>query len=197
MDIFIEDKKGYGWTSSQLIADIGKEVKDENFEHLIIVTDGGVDSEEIKKCDDKVKEYNLQFRYVSIYIIGSDGDESVGCPFCRGIPGVTYKTEDNGEEKKLATCNKDDTEALQNIDKIKSLEQFNSKYLNLFNAIRSKCLGKKEDNDLKNALNDFKKNITIPGEEQKDFDLKFNKLNDMASGILYDISNAENITAAN
>ena len=80
MDNFISEEDGPDGTSSYYIAEIGRETKGENFEHLIIVTDGQVGSGDIDESDRRVHEYGLRFKYVSNYIIGSKGDESVGCP---------------------------------------------------------------------------------------------------------------------
>ena len=86
MDNFIAAQRGYDETCSYLIAEIGKETKNENFEHLIIVTDGEVDFSDIDESDRKVKEYGLNYKYVSTYIIESGGNESVGCPYSRKCP---------------------------------------------------------------------------------------------------------------
>ena len=66
---FFEEMDGEKGTNSSLIADIAEEEKDNNFEHLIIITDGDVKSEEIDKSDKKFKEYNLHFSFVSCFII--------------------------------------------------------------------------------------------------------------------------------
>ena len=83
MDNFIQ-KKGCDGIDSYLIAKIGKETKNQNFELLIIVTDGHVSTCSIEKSDKKVQQYGLQYRFLSTYIIGRGGDESIGCPFSRG-----------------------------------------------------------------------------------------------------------------
>ena len=90
---FFKERHGY------YIAEIGKETKSENFEHLIIITDGSVDSHDIDESDRRVHEYGLHFKYVSYYIIGSNGDESVGCPYARGNPNTIYIIDNDGNEK--------------------------------------------------------------------------------------------------
>lgn len=101
MDSFIKSEKGYDRSRhSHYIAEIGKENKNENFEHLIIVTDGRVDYDDIDESDRKVHQYGLKYSFVSNYIIGSDGDESVGCSYSRECPGITYMIKDNGGEIK-------------------------------------------------------------------------------------------------
>ena len=140
MDEFIREQDGNKGTRSHLIAEIGKETKYENFQHLIIVTDEGVSYEEIDECDKKVKEYDLHFSYVSTYIIGEDGNESVGCPFSRDCPGITYKIDNEGNEKKQASLAKEDLTTFNNIDKITSLNSFNNQYKLLYSAFRAKFL---------------------------------------------------------
>ena len=188
MDSFIAGKKGFGETLSYLIAEIGKETKNENFEHLIIVTDGRVSTNNIDKSDKKVQEYMLQYNYVSTFIIGSGGDESVGCPFSRGCPGITYIIDNNGNKKEKASLSREDQKALDQIESIGNWSSFKSKYQNLFNAIRAKCLGRNADFDLKNKLNNLKSRIKDAGNEQNDFDAKFNNLFRMADGQLRDVN---------
>ena len=50
MDKFIQGRKGTDGTVSYYIAEIGKETLNENFEHLIIVTDGKVSEGDIDEC---------------------------------------------------------------------------------------------------------------------------------------------------
>ena len=176
MNNFINNKSGGGGTDSYLIAEICRETKGENFEHLIIVTDGGVGSGDIDESDKRVKNYGLQYSYVSTYIIGHGGNESVGCPYSRGCPGVTYIIDDYGNERKQASLSSEDQKALNDIDKIKTWNEFKSKYNNLFNAIRAKCLGKEADANLKNQLNNLKSRINDVGSEGNDFNNKFNEL---------------------
>ena len=195
MDDFIAKEDGDEGTESYLIAEIANETKSGNFEHLIIVTDGEVSKEDIDECDKLVKMYNIQFSYVSVYIIGNGGNESVGCPFCRGCPGVTYKIDNNGNEKKLAAISLEDKKELENINNINSWNSFKNKYLNLFNAIRAECLGKEQNEDLKKKLNSLKSRINDFGAERNDFDIKFKKLYDMADGKIRDVNAAESITA--
>jgi len=184
MDSFISEKKGYDGTQSFNIAEIGRETKFENFEHLIIVTDGCASIEDIDESDRKVKNYGLQYSFVSTYIIGSGGDESVSCPFCRNCPFTTYLVDYNGNETIRASLSKEDLYTLNKINTINNWNDFNSKYQSLFNAIRSKMLGKNEDSDLKNKLNSLKVRITDAGSEQNDFVNKFNNLLYMANGNL-------------
>jgi hypothetical protein len=190
MDKFINDKYGPDGTSSYYIAEIGRETKNENFEHLIIVTDGEVGTYDIDESDRRVQQYGLQYSFVSTYVIGSGGDESVGCPFSRGCPGETHIIDDYGNEKIVASLSREDQNALNNIDNINDWNTFKAKYQNLFNAIRAKCLGKDADQELKNKLNNLKNRIKDTGNEQNDFLTKFNALYRMADGQIRNVQNA-------
>ena len=67
------------------IAKIAKE--NPNYrEHLIIVTDGSVNSQCIDECDRFLAKENIEFKFVSVYMIGRQANESVGAPFCRNSP---------------------------------------------------------------------------------------------------------------
>ena len=188
MDNFISSEYGPDGTTSYYIAEIGRVTKNENFEHLIIVTDGCVSTTDIDESDRRVEKYGLQYSYVSTYIIGSGGNESVGCPFSRGCPGVTYIIDNYGNETQKASLSSEDQKALNNINSINNWSDFKSKYQNLFNAIRAKCLGRKTDIDIKNKLNNLRNRITVVASEKNDFNEKFKILYDMADGKLRDVN---------
>ena len=190
MESFLSGAKLGGGTDSYLIAEIGRETKSDNFEHLVIVTDGGVGSGDIDESDNRVKQYGLQYSFVSTYIIGRGGEESVGCPYSRGCPGVTYLIDMKGNERQQASLSREDQQALKDINSINNWSIFKTKYLNLFNAIRARCLGKEADSDLMDKLNNLKSRIKDIGSEQSDFDNKFNELYRMANGKIRDVKNA-------
>ena len=193
MDKFIEQKIGSDDTISYYIAEICRETKNENFEHLIIVTDGEVEEKDIDESENRVKKYELQYSFVSTYIIGKGGNESVGCPFCRGCPGNTYIIDQFGNQSIKASLSNEDLDTLKNIDKINNYITFIFKYKNLFNAIRAKCLGRNADKELKTQLINLKNRISYTFKETEEFNNKFNTLYNMADG---QIRNVQNATAA-
>ena len=190
MDNFITGQKGTDGTTSYYIAEICRETKNENFEHLIIVTDGEVQPKDIDESEVRVNKYGLNFSFVSTYIIGKGGNESVGCPFSRGCPGNTYLIDQFGNETIKASLSNEDLNTLKNIDMINAWLTFKSKYPNLFNAIRAKCLGRNADEELKTKLNNMKDRIYYAGSEQNDFITKFNTLYNMANGQIRNVENA-------
>lgn len=150
MESFLSGAKLGGGTDSYLIAEIGRERKSDKFEHLVIVTDGGVGSGDIDESDNRVKQYELQYSFVSTYIIGRGGEESLGCPYSRGYPGVIYHIDMKGNERHQASLSREEQQALKDINSIDKWRIFKTKYLNLFNAIRARCLRKESDSDLIN-----------------------------------------------
>ena len=193
MDEFIQNKNGSDLAYSYYIAEIGKETKNENFEHLIIVTDGQVSEGSIDESDKRVQRYGLQYRFVSTYIIGSGGDEFVGSPFSRGCPGETHIIDQYGNERIQASLSKESQQELNNIDSINNWNTFKLKYENLFNSIRDKCLGRNADEELKNKLNYLKNRIKDAKNEEDDFIIKFNKLYKMADGQISNVKNASTV----
>ena len=166
---------------SYYIAEIGRETKNENFEHLIIVTNGRVGSKDIDESDQKVFQYGLKYRFVSFCIIGNEGDESVGCPYTRNTISVTYLVDNFGNEKSITSISREDRKALESIDYINNWKTFESKYDNLFNAMRGIYLEGKENLDLMNKIKNMKSRISDAGYKQNEFNNKCSVLYQLAS----------------
>ena len=184
---FLEEMDGVQGTLSSLIAKIANVERENNFEHLIIITDGDVKEDEVDLSDKLVKEYKINFSFVSTYIIDTTGEklnESVGCPYSRNCPGSTFIVLKDGSQKEKASLLKEDLEIFEQIENIKTFEEFNSKYYNIFRAIRAKCLGKKSDTQLKEKFLNFKNKIKIPNNKKNEFEIKINELENMINGSL-------------
>ena len=182
---FIHNKDGEKGTSSSQIAEIANIEKENNFEHLIIVTDGDVKNEEIDKSDQKFKEYDLHFKFVSCFIVdtGDVKTESVGCPYSRDCPSFTYIVDSQGNQKEQASLLEEDIQIFNNLEKIQSYEEFEQKYENIYRIFRAKCLGKDTNIELKEKFNNFKKKIiNVPDNKIEEFNKKIDKINDMING---------------
>ena len=181
-------RAGLGGTASELIADIVNIEKNSGIEHLIIFTDGSVNGGSIDKSDEKMKNCEINFKYVSTYIIGSGGDRSVGAPYCRGEPNVTYLYKSENSPEKLASLSHAELSLFNNFtSQIMTYNQFISKADMLKNVIEAVMYGKEKDNDLINKLNILKSNIlshSLTSAESTDFDNKFNVLYQIANGAL-------------
>ena len=111
----MKKKYGIGDTYPYLIADIIEEEKSNNCRHLVIITDGCVSENKINKADEKIKNINYNFDYVSVYILGDDADLSIGAPFCRNTPNKTFsKKGPNDILKEEITLSKEDIQTLDN-----------------------------------------------------------------------------------
>ena len=102
IDKFIAQRGGNGGASSELIADIIKKEKSSGCEHLVIVTDGMVDTDSIDKSDKRMNNYGISrtpLLYVSSYIIGDEGDLSVSARYCRSCLNKTYHINSKGTKE--------------------------------------------------------------------------------------------------
>jgi hypothetical protein len=179
-------------TKSDLIADIIYDEINSGLEHLVIVTDGSVDSGCIDASDAKMKDinekFNFHFKFVSVNIISSDGDydRTVGAPYCRGDPSVTYiYSEENKEPEKLASLSNEQIALIDDFYKISSYNEFISKYEKLGFALEAQMYGKNADTDLLNKLTTMKNNIlnsSLSTTEQNDFNKKYESLFNMCNG---------------
>ena len=179
---------GLGGTASELIADIISLERNNGIEHLIIITDGSVNSDSIDKSDKKMKANNIHLKFVSTYIISSGSyDRSVGAPYCRGDPNITYlyKTENNFE--KLASLSHADLQLLENFTNISSYNEFNSKAEDLRRVLEAQMYGRNSDNNLLNRINNLKTKIlskTLNQQQKDDFMQKYNILYEICNGAL-------------
>ena len=187
MNQYIKDQRGSGGTDSSQIAQLiyQEKLKNEKFEHIIIVTDGQVPQNYIDTSDNLVKKYGLKFDYVSSYLINllNDVNESVGCPYCRESPGTTYIIFNNGTEKQLVTLTQKDRNIFQNINNINKWNDFKLKYENLFRAIRAECLGKERNQTITSDLNALEKRISDSVTDINDFKEKIKKLKELNGGL--------------
>ena len=183
---FINEMDGIKGTKSSLIAEIANIERDNKFEHLIIITDGDVDNKEIDLSDQKVKEYNLHFSFVSTFIIDTGdikrGGETVGCPYSRDCPGFTYIVDPQGNQTEKASLFEDDIQIFQNLKQIKTYDEFKLKYGNIYRIFRAKCLGKNPDDEIRNKFIEFKNNIKVPKKDINDFKKKINDIEFMVNG---------------
>ena len=198
---WIEKKKCDDGTDSIYIAKAAKDAGPEYWGHLIIITDGKVKKEEIAKCDDYIRENNIKFKYVSTYVIGPDGDLSVGAPFTRGCENQTINVLTYGNHEVKMKLSEKALESFEKIDQIENYEEFRESYGKLVNSILAKMLGKDEDKILKEKLNKLKKKVESSPILQKKkvlkhkFEIQWNKLYDMANGKVSDNFSFDSISA--
>lgn len=194
----IEKKYGIGDTYPYLIADIIEEEKSNNCRHLVIITDGCVSENKINKADEKIKNINYNFDYVSVYILGDDADLSIGAPFCRNTPNKTFsKKGPNDILKEEITLSKEDIQTLDNLEEYSNYEKFINNYDKILKAVQAKCIGT-SDKFLKIKLEAMFDNIL---KSNKNIDYEFintkkNILIGMAEGSLKNNFTLDKINAA-
>ena len=180
IDNWIKSQKGQGLTNPANIALIANSSPSHR-EHLIIVTDGEVGESKIQESDKLMAEFNIQFQFVSVYIIGKKANLSVGAPFCRGCPFRTIFINEK-ERNKGPKLSQDEIYAFNNISNINSISEFDLNYDKLFSAIKAKQLGKNGDDDIKDKLSSLKNRLinTLSEPKKTEFEKKWEKLFEIA-----------------
>ncbi len=187
IDDWIKERKGKEGTNTENIAKLAHNCPNQR-EHLIIVTDGEVNESFIKGSDRLMEQYNIQFKFVSVYIIGDEGNLSVGAPFCRGCPNRSIQILDENKRNSGPTLSLDEISALNNINGINSFNQFDNTYDKLLSAIKARQLGRNADNELCEKLKLLNDRIinSLNEEQKNNFEVKWKKLYDIASLGIHD-----------
>ena len=195
IDKIIKEGFGEGGTKSSLIAEIGNLEKKNNFKHLLITTDGKVSSSEIDLSDKLMNKYNIKYEYVTTYIIGKNGNLSVGAPYCRNCPNITIYCKDKKHEEKIASLTEEEIKMNEKIELIKTKFEFDILFGKIKNYIRAQTLGTVGNEELKKKLNvlKIKMSLKLKGNNLNDFLVKWNELYKMAEGSM---RNALDITVA-
>ena len=151
-------------------------------EHLIIVTDGQVGESDIKQSDNLMNYYNIKFKFVSFYAIGSEADLSVRAPFCRNCPNKTIHVLNANQRMEKPSISFDEISALNKLLNINTIQEFNSEFNKLQSAIKAKQLGKNGGQDLMFKLLAFKNRIIngLSWSQKTEFENKWKELYDMA-----------------
>jgi hypothetical protein len=135
-----------------------------------------------------MQKYNIKFKFVSVYVVGSGGNLSVGAPFCRGCLNRTIHVLDANKRENGPSISLDEISAFKNITNINSVSEFNAKFKLLHFAIKAKQLGKNGDTDMKNKLSSLKNKIinNLNGTVKTEFESNWSELYEMASNGVHD-----------
>jgi hypothetical protein len=192
-----------GATYSEEIAKIAIDAGETYRDHLLIVTDGEVDFDCIQITQDKLEKTGIEFKYVSLFVIGNGYNLSVGAPFCRNCENIIFGINEDGERFAMANLLPDDINNLNEIDSISNYDEFIMKYESLDKAIQAKMIGSEVDHELIKKLNKLKTNIEEEFKESKRdsndiqiFNEKWQKLYNMCSGSLKKTFTLDDIAAA-
>ena len=199
---FNEELEGNGGTESYLIAEIAKQ-EPKYREHLLIVTDGKVDFDCIQRTQNILENTRIEFKYVTLFVIGNGENLSVGAPFCRNCENIIFGINEEGERFSMANLLPDDINNLNEIDTISNYDEFINKYESIDKAIQAKMIGSEIDYELKKNLIELKKRIEDEFNNSESdlnniqiFNDKWEKLYNMSSGSLKNTFTLDNITAA-
>ena len=135
-----------------------------------------MDNSCIDKSTELIKNNNIKFKYVTTFIIGTGSNLSVGAPYCRDCPNITYAIREPNQREKMASLLPEDIQSLSQIHTINNYQEFIIKYPFLDRAIQAKMLGANADQNLINILYNLKNKVqqNIQQNELNDFEKKWN-----------------------
>ena len=197
---WINKKKAFGGTNSELIAQIAHEIGNYSNIHLILVTDGEVSENHIKKSDELMKQYGIRFGYFTGYIIGPNSNYSVLAPYARDSESqfISVKYNSNKEIKTLVekSVTMADINALKNLENIDDFDKFRENIGRLSKAIIALMMGKNNDDELKARIENMKNRIynKLDVKSRVKFDSSYEKLMKMVTGSLKEAFSLDSIS---
>jgi hypothetical protein len=158
----IGSRSGGGGTSPVAIAEAVATLGSDVAWHLVLVTDGQVGVTSIDQCDSFIAERNLQFRYVSAFIIGEEGNLSVVCPFTRSCSHAVWAIRPSGTEIsriEVARVSDADLALVDRLSEIKTVPEFDASFEGLSRSLTARTLGTVGDRRLRNEVIDLQNRI--------------------------------------
>ena len=190
---------GIGATDIIRIAEIIDIEKENNFKHLVIITDGEVESFNIQEADEEMEKINCNFDFVSVYIIGPYSNLSVGAPFCRNTPNRTFaKKYEKDSFTELMSLTLEDLNIIDNLEIYDNYNDFMDNYEKILNALKAKCLGMSENKKLEERLQSMINKITDKNQiiDKELFNQRAQTLLRVTRGALKDTFTLDTIRAA-
>ena len=182
LQTWIKSQKGYGLTSAELIAQVLKE-QGPKIKHLIITTDGYIDSSNVTKSDDLMNALGWKPEYVTVYIIGTSAkDVSVVTPYVRESPHIIYDVNIN-ETKIIEEVLPNYIKSFTEMHNIKSKTIFMNQYPFILNYMFSKCRGKEADPEVVDKINKLEQNLKQDPTDIVGYETKIECLKALASGL--------------
>ena len=182
LQTWIKSQKGYGLTSAELIAQVLKE-QGPKIKHLIITTDGYIDSSNVKRSDNLLNELGWKPEYVTVYIIGTSAkDVSVVTPYVRESPHIIYDVNIN-ETKIIEEVLPNYIKSFTEMHNIKSKTIFMNQYPFILNHMFSKCRGKEADPEIVDKINKLEQNLKQDPTDIVGYETKIECLKSLASGL--------------
>lgn len=162
-------------------------------EHLILVTDGYVDSGSIQRSDQILRSHGIQLKYVTAYVVGG-GDLSVGAPFGRGCGMKTIQVT-SGSRREIVNAEAKDFDILNSIDNINTVDDFDDNFESIINATVQKTIGTSGDGSLKQQFENMKSRLKNTGKFDAETERCISILIGMASGTIQNVFDIDSIVA--
>jgi hypothetical protein len=159
LDEVTTNRQGGGGTSPIAIAQAALDIGSSAQGRLVLITDGEVGVKSIDQCDAFLKTHSLSFTSVAGFIIGSEGNLSVLCPFTRTCPHTICTITGAGTPVEIVRVSVADQAILAQIGEIRTMKAFTTSYDSLKRALTARTLGTVGDRVLRDQVIDMQNRI--------------------------------------
>ena len=161
LEMINQNLKGSGGTSPIEVAKYCYENKITG--HLILITDGQIPDYEVRDLDQYLINHPLLLSDLDCYLISSDNysklDATVIAPFLARFPHKVTLFKEGEANVVLTSNNSSYEEFIELLRSINTIEEFTSKYDDLFSGVISKMLGKVKDDLIRDELLQIQKRL--------------------------------------
>lgn len=158
----INDLIGEGWTSPSSIIRLLMKKSIKRINHLVLITDGQVQTSEIDKCDHDIKRSSMTFQKFDGYIIGNRyANMSVTCPFTRSCSHTVTQIEPNNQQQTIVNVSNEDFAIIEKIKKIDDVDEFMKLYPTMERVFAARLLGTVGDQELRKEVVKMQHRITV------------------------------------
>ena len=180
-----KEKRGNGGTYPSIIFNLFKGKKSIHYSEFILISDGQVGQYEVEECDKEFEKNKnkLNYDYAEVYLIGDKSytNLSVGCPFTRFCSSKTILKSPDKEEV-ISEISSEDLKIVEKIEKISTEVEFNMNFESLKKAFIVRFIGTSGDVEIRKALLLMQKRIIKNNAEQKNEELKEEKIDTLLKG---------------
>jgi hypothetical protein len=118
--------------------------------HMILITDGEIEVDEIDRCDEGVKRNNIDFAFVTVFIVGRNiaTNLSIQAAFCRNCGSRVVTLKDDKLYKEVepeVQVSVEDQRLLNEVSKINTYEELTKLFDGLLRALTARMIGSKGD----------------------------------------------------
>ena len=145
-------KEGNGGTVPLVVA---KHLHETGFDgKVVLITDGQIFPRYVQELEQYLQTHPLKVSHIDCYLIytGEKLDATVIAPFLSRINHIVFLYDENATEPRLLAQGKTIEKFIAQLESIKTIEDFESQYDNLFTETISKVIGKEHDTFIRDNI---------------------------------------------